>query len=60
MTSAGHSPTLGHDIALALLTEGRARVGTLIRAAGEDGKPVIDVKVRAPRHLNFRKEDSHA
>ena len=60
VTSAGHSPTLGHDIALALLTEGRARVGTLIRAAGEDGKPVIDVKVRAPRHLNFRKEDSHA
>ena len=60
VTSACHSPTLGHDIALALLTEGRARTGTLIRAVGEGGKPVIDVKVGPPRHLDLQKERADA
>jgi len=32
VTSAAHSPTLGHDVALALLQGGRARVGAQIRA----------------------------
>ena len=32
VTSACHSPTLGHDIALAFLSQGRARIGQTIRA----------------------------
>ncbi|MCC6008529.1 MAG: sarcosine oxidase subunit alpha, partial [Rhodobacteraceae bacterium] len=31
VTSAGYSPTLGHTIALGLLTNGRARIGTRVR-----------------------------
>ncbi len=32
LTSQCHSPTLGHDIALAFLKDGRARTGTAVRA----------------------------
>jgi methylglutamate dehydrogenase subunit C len=35
VTSAAHSPTLGHDVALALLQGGRARIGAEIRAVDQ-------------------------
>ncbi len=60
VTSVAMSPDLGHQIALALLTEGRARTGTLIRAVGGEGETVVDVKVGAPRFVSPRVEKRHA
>ena len=59
ITSACYSPAHDREIALALLSDGRARVGSLIRAATADGRKVIDVKVQPPRVLP-RKEIGHA
>ncbi|MDF2367273.1 glycine cleavage T C-terminal barrel domain-containing protein, partial [Sneathiella sp.] len=58
ITSACYSPAHDREIALALLSDGRAREGTLIRAATADGRKVIDVKVQAPRVLP-RQEIGH-
>ena len=58
ITSACYSPAHDREIALALLSDGRAREGTLIRAVTVDGRKVIDVKVQAPRVLP-RQEIGH-
>lgn len=58
ITSACYSPSHDREIALALLSDGRAREGTLIRAATADGQAVIDVKVQSPRVLP-RREIGH-
>lgn len=59
ITSACYSPAHDREIALALLSDGRARAGTLIRAATADGRKEIDVKVQPPR-VQPRKEIGHA
>ncbi|MCF8466415.1 MAG: sarcosine oxidase subunit alpha family protein [Sneathiella sp.] len=60
VTSVTYSPELKRHIALALLAEGRERVGTLIRAVDNGGATVIDVKVCSPHFIDPEGERLHA
>ena len=50
VTSSGASPTLGHSIALALVEDGRARMGERI-AAVERGR-IVEATIVAPRFFD--------
>lgn len=60
VTSVTYSPVLGKHIALALLAEGRAREGTLIRAVDDLSQSSIDVKVCSPHFFDPKGERLHA
>lgn len=58
VTSGYHSACLGHPIALALVSAGRARKGDVIRAALRDGRHV-PVKVVSPVFYDPKGERQH-
>jgi heterotetrameric sarcosine oxidase alpha subunit len=60
VTSVTYSPALGRQIALGLLSEGRAREGTIIRAVDAMSDSVIDVKVCSPHFFDPKGERLHA
>jgi sarcosine oxidase subunit alpha len=60
VTSVTYSPVLGRHIALGLLSEGRAREGTLIRAVSAVDDAIIDVKVCSPHFYDPEGEKLHA
>ncbi|TNE36208.1 MAG: sarcosine oxidase subunit alpha family protein, partial [Alphaproteobacteria bacterium] len=60
VTSVTYSPALGRHIALGLLSEGRAREGTLIRAVDDTAGQVTDVKVCSPHFYDPEGKRLHA
>lgn len=60
VTSVTFSPALGRHIALGLLSEGRAREGTLIRAVSPVDDMTVDVKVCSPHFFDPEGERLHA
>ncbi len=60
VTSVTFSPALGRHIALGLLSEGRAREGTLIRAVSPVDDMSVDVKVCSPHFYDPEGERMHA
>lgn len=60
VTSVTYSPALGRHIALALLAEGRARAGTIIRAVSALDNQSVDVKVCSPHFFDPEGERLHA
>ena len=58
VTSSYHSPCLGHPIALALVSAGRARKGDVIHAALRDGRHV-PIKVVSPVFYDPKGERQH-
>ncbi len=58
VTSSGASPNLGRSIALALVENGRARIGE--RIAAVDRGRIVEVTIAAPRFFDLDGERLHA